>query len=72
MRKRHISATALLAVSTAALTPIAAHADASDPVTLFVSSINKSCSDAGPGTVSTAPYCSLQAAADAASRVTQS
>ena len=62
VRKRQLAVVAALIVSTASLSPMAAHADSATPTTLYVEDIS-ACSDTGPGT-ETEPYCTLQAAVD--------
>jgi len=66
VRNRKLVVSAVLAMSVTVLVPGAGHADASTSTTIYVSDLTSSCSDSGPGTSSTAPYCSLQAATDAA------
>jgi hypothetical protein len=65
VRKRHLAAAAALTVSTASMIPAAAHADTTASTTIYVGSNSTTCSDAGAGTA-TAPFCTLQAAVDAA------
>jgi hypothetical protein len=63
MRPRVVAASAATLIAAASLTPITAQAVGQN--TLFVNSASSACTDSGTGT-SAAPYCTLQAAADAA------
>jgi hypothetical protein len=63
MRSTRRAATAAVSVSLALTGITAAHADASS--VLYVSDTSASCTDSGTGT-ETAPYCTIQAAANAA------
>ena len=65
MRKHHLAATSVLAVSAAVLAPTSAHADSSTPTTIYVNHASTSCTDTGTGS-QTAPFCTLQAGIDAA------
>ena len=63
MRPRVVAASAATLIAAASMTPIMAQAAAQN--TLFVNNASSACTDSGTGT-SAAPYCTLQAAADAA------
>ena len=64
MRKRSVAASAALLISVGSLAPTAAHAAAA--TTIYVNRANgANCSDSGAGTQAN-PYCTIQAAVDAA------
>jgi PKD domain/Right handed beta helix region len=63
MRPRVLAASTATLIAAASMTPIMAQAAGQN--TLFVNSASSACTDSGTGT-SAAPYCTLQAAADAA------
>ena len=65
MLRLRVAVTAALALSTASLTPLAAHAASSGGTTYYVSGSSTACLDSGPGTEAE-PFCTLQAAAAAA------
>jgi hypothetical protein len=63
MRPRVVAASTATLIAAASMTPITAQAAGQN--TLFVNSASSACTDSGTGS-SAAPYCTLQAAADAA------
>ncbi|MBR7824721.1 right-handed parallel beta-helix repeat-containing protein [Actinospica sp. MGRD01-02] len=63
MRPRVVATSTATLIAAASLSPMAAQAAGQN--TIFVNSSSSACTDSGTGTVA-APYCTLQAAADAA------
>ena len=63
MRPRIVATSTATLIAAAALSPMAAQAAGQN--TIFVNSASSACTDSGTGTVD-APYCTIQAAADAA------
>lgn len=65
MRSSRRAATAAVSISLALAGVAATHADADSAMVLYVATESASCTDSGTGTQA-APYCTIQAAADAA------
>jgi hypothetical protein len=65
VRKRPFAAVAAISVLAASMLPTAAHADATTPTTIYVSSRSTQCSDSGTGTEAV-PFCTLQVGVNAA------